>query len=1067
MNTDEDMALLSVQSLGSLQIRFGGRPVTLKMSKAGALLVYLMRHGDVAHGRELLATLLWPEESLDKTRENFRQALYQIRRIFGNREMADRYLTVTWETVQFRSDSPYTLDANLFEQRVSEGAWAAGLNLYAGEFLATFYPTDAQEMGEWQLITREHLHQLAVYACTQLARQLEKRDPARAADVARRLLVLEPWAEEGHRTLMRWWAAQRQPAEALSQYQRCITILADEMGIAPATETTALYEQIRDGRLAPLDPLTHNLPAQLTPLVGREQELSTLQRLLADTDPDAYADTDTNTNNRLITLVGPGGIGKTKLMVALGWAAVHNPPQVPFTHIYFVSLAELEANGEGHLPERITAHLLTTLGIHPSPTASIRTLLAERWGDDPVLLLLDNWEHLKSAASLLSTWLMEMPYLHIVTTSREPLGLYAETLFRVGGLDTGLSQADPIQKGPSQAGRLFVQSARRAKPRFQWDEKTAPLIRRICDAVDGHPLALEMAASWLQGLTLAEVAEGVEEGLDLLTSAHADMPARQRDMRHILAQSWQKLTGDQQRMLAQLSLFRQPFGPNRAYAVAGASRLHLALVVAHFWLRRGDDGRYHFHELLRHFAREQLIAQPNLHQQARRAYIQEHLHYLQSQRDLLEENPSSDLFADLHLRHADMEQAWNWAVGEEWLAEIIATVGPLSWFYAGMGLLSEGIRLLGQTIRHLRQLPATPLRQRALAHLLIEQASLRNLQVNCALVPEAMAEAIELARDLSDRRLLSQAYTECGVALRRVGQFEEGRDFLRKGLALAEMEQDWGQAALIYLGLGNIDTEEGLFVASIEYYQRAMNWYEALNRPVLRNNVRHNLALSLTHLGQYDRARRLHQQNLASWRTLQRRQDLAMTLEGLGYVALTQNRFRLAELHLGAALRIYTEIEDLDGGAYAHLYLGHRAVAQGLLSNAATHYRAMIGARQRLGHAHLLNQGWAGLAEVAWRRGELHEALLFVERCWPAILAGQVQGEEPMPVYLTSYHILSAIGDDRATVVLEKAISHLNREILALDDDELARQAFMHAVPSHRALLAAAAERGFQGIIQK
>lgn len=1047
MHTIEGTPLLAVQSLGSLQITFGGQSVSLKMSKAAALLVYLMYHGGVTYGREQLATLLWPEESLDKTRENFRQALYQIRRIFGSREEADRYLVVNRETIQFRADSHHTLDANLFEQRVREGAWESALELYAGEFLATFYATDAQDLGEWQSITREHLHQLAVHACTQLARQLERRDPARAAEVARRLLALEPWAEEGHRLLMRWWTAQGQPAEALAQYQRCVATLADELGIAPATETTALYQQIRDGRLAPPGPITHNLPALLTPLVGRQQDLATLQSHLADGD------------NRLLTLVGPGGIGKTKLLMALGWAAVHNPPPVPFTHIYFVSLAELEADGASHLPERITAHLLATLEIHPAPSTPYQTVLTERWGDRPILLLLDNWEHLTPGAGLLTTWLREMPRLHIVATSREPLGLYGEILFYVRGLEMNSPQAEP-----SEAGRLFVQSARRVQPRFQWNEQTAPLIRRICDAVEGHPLALEMAAAWLQGLTLAEVAEGVVEGLDLLTSAHADTPARQRDMRHILAQSWQKLTQSQQAMLAQLSLFRQAFTPAQAHAVAGASRLQLALVVAHFWLRRGDDGRYHFHELLRHFAQEQLIAQPSLYQQTRRVYIQEHLRYLQSRRDLLEENPSSGLFADLRQRHADLEQAWIWTAGkeagEEWLTEIIATVRPLANFYMGMGLLSDGIRLLEQTIRHLRQLPATPLRQRALTHLLIEQAGLRNLQVTCELIPDAMAEAIELARSLPDQALLSRAYTEYGAALGRMGEMADGRDLLRKGLRLAEEEQNWEQAARIYAALGNIDADEGLFVTSIEYYQQAITWYEQLDKPIQRNGARHNVAISLTHLGQYEQARRLHQQNLASWRTLERRSNLAMTLEGLGYVALVQGRLRLAELHLKTALRVYTEIEDLDGVAYARLYLGYRAVAEGRLSDAAIHYRAMIQARQRLGHTHLLNQGWAGLADVARRRGEGKEALAFAERCWPAILAGQVQGEDPMSVYLACYQAFSALGDERAAEVLALALSQLNRQIQALGENEAARQTFMHAVPSHRALLAAVQQQG-------
>ena len=1045
MHSNEDAPLLSVQSLGSLQIRFGGRSVTLKMSKAAVLLVYLMRQRNVAHGREQLATLLWPEESDTKSRENFRQALYQIRRIFGDGEMADRYLTITRETVQFRADSLHTLDANLFEQSVSEGAWERAFDLYAGEFLATFYPADAQELGEWQVITSEHLHQQAIHACTQLARHLEKNDPARVADVARRLLVLEPWAEEGHRLLMRWLTAQGHKAEALAQYQRCVTALADGLGITPTTETTALYEQIRDGRLAPLAPLTHNLPALLTPLVGRQQEMATLQRHLADAD------------NRLLTLVGPGGVGKTKLMLALGWATVHNPPPVPFTDVYFISLAELEPAEAGHLPEQITSHLLATLGIHPSPAASYQTVLAERWGDRPVLLLLDNWEHLISAAGLLSTWLTEMPHLHIVTTSREPLGMYGETLFRVSGLETDSSPAEP-----PEAGRLFVQGARRVQPNFQWDEKSAPLIRRIGRALDGHPLALEMAAAWLQGLTLAEVAEGVAEGLDLLTSTQVDTPARQRDMRHLLAQSWQKLTEEQQRMLAQLSLFRQPFTPAQAHAVTGASRIQLALVVAHFWLRRTEDGRYHFHELLRHFAQEQLVAQPSLHQQARRAYVQEHLGHLQSQRDLLEENPSSELFTGLRLRHADLEQAWSWVVDEEWLAEIVVTVRPLSCFYMGAGLLSDGIRLLAQTIRQLRQLPSTSARQRALAHVLIEQAGLRNLQVNCELIPEAMAEAIELAQSLPDQTLLIQAYMEYGAALGRLGRMAEGREILQSGLALAERYQDWERAARIYVVLGNIDLDEGLIAAGMDRYQQAMKWYEQLNKPLQHNSARHNLAVALTQVGQYSRARRLHQQNLASWRTLQRRPHLAMTLEGLGYVALAQNRLRLAELHLNSALRFYTEIEDLDGVAYTRLYLGHWAVAQGMFSDAASHYRAMIEARQKLGHTHLLNQGWAGLADVAWRRGELHEAMAFVERCWPAILAGQIQGEEPMPIYWTCYQVLSGLGDNRAGVVLDHALSMLNQQLIALGDDELARQSFMQSVSSHRALLAAA--HGTQGI---
>lgn len=1038
--------MLSVQTLGKLQIMINGRFITLRMSKAAVLLVYLMRQEGVVHGREQLATLLWPEDIQSKTRENFRQALYQIRRLFSDRQTADHYLIVTRNTVQFCLDTASTLDANLFEKRVVEEEWETALDLYEGEFLATYYPTDAQALGEWQTTTREQLHHLAVHACTQLASQSEKRDPAHAAHFARQLLTLEPWAEEGYRILMRWWAGQGQTATALAEYQKCVVTLSEELGINPAAKTTTLYEQIRDGRFSSLTPLTHNLPAMLTPLVGRQQELTTLQQHLADS------------NNRLLTLVGSGGVGKTKLMLELGWRVVRNPPTIPFSAIYFISLAELEPDEVASLPEKISSHLLQILDIHaPSPSITFHThTLAEKWGDRSILLLLDNWEHLMAGTGLLTTWLSAMPHLRIIVTSREPLRLYGETIFSLRGLSNEMLDNQTLDNETSEAGQLFVQRARRVQPHFQWDENTAPFVRCICQAVGGHPLALEMAAAQLRVLTLAEVADGVSEGMDLLKSSHVDVLPRQRDMRQILAQSWDKLPADQQQILAQLALFRQPFAPAEAQAVTGASRTQLALVVAYFWLRRTENGRYQYHELLRHFAHEQLVAQPTLYQQARRAYIQGHFDYLQSRQKLLEENPSSDMFIGLYQRHADLEQAWKWAISEEWLAEIAAVSRSLASFYLGAGFLPGGIRLFEQTIRQLRQFPVTPQRQRTLAHLLLEEAMLRNVQVNCELVPDTMVEVIELAQSLSDETLLIQAYKEYGIAMQNLGQLTEGREHLKTGLALAERHQDWGQVAAIYSALGTIDMDEGLFVTSVAYYDRALEWYEQLDKPVQLNNTRHNLAITLTHLGQYRRARRLYQKNLASWRTLERRMRLAATLEGLGYVALMHNRFRSAQLHLRKALRLYIEMEDLYGMAYAQLYLGHWAVAQGMLSMATTYYRAMIATRQRSGSTHLLNQGWAGLAEVALRREQWHEAMIHVERCWPDILAGQVLGEDPMQIYLTCYAVLTAIGDERASVVLDKALAHLDHLIMALGSDKLGVQMLLEAVPSHRALLTAA-----------
>ncbi|MBK8433881.1 MAG: hypothetical protein IPL28_22475 [Chloroflexi bacterium] len=193
--------------------------------------------------------------------------------------------------------------------------WPTAAEQYQGDFLADFHTPDSILFTEWQLITREHLHQLAVQALGQLAEQAEAAQAhGRAEQAAQRLLALEPWAEEAHRLLMRLWARQGHHGRALAQYEKCASLLADELGTTPTAETTTLYKQIRDGRWPPTatSSPTTNLPANLTPLVAREAELADLTTLLGD--PAC----------RLLTIVGTGGMGKTKLLLALGWACHHS-----------------------------------------------------------------------------------------------------------------------------------------------------------------------------------------------------------------------------------------------------------------------------------------------------------------------------------------------------------------------------------------------------------------------------------------------------------------------------------------------------------------------------------------------------------------------------------------------------------------------------------------------------------------------------------------------------------------------------------------------------------------------
>ena len=300
-----------------------------------------------------------------------------------------------------------------------------------------------------------------------------------------------------------------------------------------------------------------NLPAPATRLVGREAELAALAQLLDD--PTC----------RLLSLVGPGGIGKTRLAIE----AACDLWQRFADGVFFASLAGTSSS------EFMVPAIAQAVALNFAGPADPRVQLANYLRNKQVLLLLDNLEHLLEGVDLLVEMLEETPGVKLLVTSRERLELQAEWVFEVQGLPVPAEdEVERLEK--YSAVQLFLQRTRQAQVAFELSTEDRAHVARICRLVEGMPLAIELAAAWVPVLSCAEIADEIARSIDFLTTTMRDVPERQRSIRAVFDHSWHLLSEEEQQVLRPMSIFRGGFTRQAAEAVAGAGLPLLSALLA-------------------------------------------------------------------------------------------------------------------------------------------------------------------------------------------------------------------------------------------------------------------------------------------------------------------------------------------------------------------------------------------------------------------------------------------------------------------------------------------------------
>ena len=623
------MPRLTISLFGDPQIAVAGaEAASFDRNKPIALLAYLVVTG-MAHTRRSLALLLWPESA--NARTHLRGALLLLRHALG--EDAARWLADDRETVAFRSDADGDVDVLDFRALLGQirahrhpagqlcaacrQAAEIAVALYRGEFLADFSLRDAPEFEAWLTAERESLRMAHAGLLAALA---ETHAAAREWDAAithaQRWLALDPYDEAAHRKLMLLYTWCGRRTLALRQYEECARILRAELDAPPDAATEALARAIRSGEIGAVETLSQaivasspssstNLPARMNRLIGRSAHLDAIVGRLRQPE------------TRLLTLTGPGGVGKTSLGIA---AAGDLLPDFA-DGVYFIALAPLLD------PALVPAAIASVLEVRESQQRTALNALRYTLRDRRLLLVLDNYEHLLPAAPVVAELLGACPHLKVLATSREPLHLYGEHVYRVPRLSVPDTESRPSQEAAtaSSAVQLFVQRAQAVRHDFALDSATIAPVVEICRRLDGLPLAIELAAARLRHFTAPELlhrlagdtpgGDGTSSGLAVLKNDVRNLPERHRSLWETIAWSYDLLSADEQALFRRLALFVGGWTVEAAQAVC-ADGLALevepalwSLVDKHLIQRSdeaGDRLRFTMLETLREFAAEQL-----------------------------------------------------------------------------------------------------------------------------------------------------------------------------------------------------------------------------------------------------------------------------------------------------------------------------------------------------------------------------------------------------------------------------------------------------------------------------
>jgi diguanylate cyclase (GGDEF)-like protein len=686
----------------------------------------------------------------------------------------------------------------------------------------------------------------------------------------------------------------------------------------------------------------HNLPSMPTGMVGRENEIQEAKRMLG--------------SSRLLTIIGPGGVGKTRLALQV---AAELQDEFP-SGVFWIPFAAVMDS------EMILASMAVALGFTfyggEDPEVQFFNFLHEK----QLLMLLDNLEHLSDGVDILARLLEWASKVTLICTSRERLNLQGEAVLLLQGMDIPARASLEYIEGFS-AIQLFLQAARLANPDFILDQDNKDSIIHICQMVDGLPLGIEMAASWTRMLSPDQIAQEMLKNLNFLSTTQRDRPLRHQSLRAVFEQSWFLLSPEESKALACLAVFPSHFSREAATAVAGASLLTLSRLLDKSMLQVAKNGRYAIHEVIRRFSLEKLEGDAPSWEKVHRSFLEFYGRFMLDASQNLNGQQQVETLNLINQEIENVLQAWKWSIDHGQWDPIDQMLPSLFLFYEIRGLVQEGDRILGQAQTLLETIDGIDtgessafqilsgrilVRRGVFARRLGLYEQSRNLTESglevfhrYEVIPDqafgllklgqlfeefgdyeagrsACKESLALYQTLQDRYGKAQVLHELGVIAYQLGSYAEAEIHTQESLEIFHQVGDTWNLAMSYVNLGNVESELGVYQRAEEYYRKALELFEQVGDFSGKAAALNNLGDVARELAEFDQAQAYLEQSLTLYQQLGNRYGQSVAMCNLGEVLNRLNQNTRAHKILDQSLAICEETGNRTGMAYALVTLG-------------------------------------------------------------------------------------------------------------------------------------------------